>query len=415
MNLPLFLARRLYSDEKKSRHASQPAVRIAIAGVAVGVAVMLISVSIAQGFRSEISGKVTGFGSHILIINVSETPEQTTSPISVTSTLLKEIKSTVGVAHVQAFTAKAGMLKTDENFVGITFKGIGPDYDTAFLASHIIDGRMPRWGTPPARGQIVISHATALRMKLHAGQRVFAYFFTEGAMRTRRMTVAAIYRTDLTQFDETLVFADRSAVGQLCGFSAAQASGLEVLTADFSRLDITAAAVARRITYQNIYHQTQISSYSIRELYPQIFSWLDLLGVNITVILALMLLLSGVTIVSSLLILILERTSTIALLKSLGAPSSLIRRTFISLAALLLARGMIIGNAAGLALAAMQWKFHIVDLDPEKYYIDSVPIDLSLRPIILINVATAAISLLALVVPSWLTSRVRPSEVLRFE
>lgn len=414
MRLSFFIARKLYSSEGKTSRTSLPAIRIATIGVAVGLAVMIIAMGIALGFRNEITSKVIGFGTHMVVIDATSTLEQTGRPVVATDSLINELKSVPNVKHVQTFSLKPGLFKTENEFSGITLKGIDKEYDTSFIASHIIDGQMPDYASTNSANSIIISKNIADALKIKCGDKIFAYFFEDG-MRTRRLTVSAIYRTDLSQFDNVIVYASRETVDKLNGYTDNQVSGLEITLHDFSTLYQTSLKVGKKLAYHNIDHNTQYLVYNIKDIYSQIFDWLDLLKINIAVILILMTLVAGVTIVSGLLILILERTSTIALLKSLGATNTLVRHTFINLALFILIKGMIIGNVAGLALAFIQKEFHIIKLDPASYYIDSVPVELNLTAILAINVATFIVSTLALVVPSYLAARIHPSKVLRFE
>ncbi len=414
MNLSLFIARRLYATENKAKRASLPAVRIAITGVAVGIAVMIVSIAIAMGFKDEISSKVIGFGSHIVVIDASSSLEQTNEPINATDSFLNCVKSVPNVAYAQTFTLKTGILKTENDFAGITLKGIGKGYDESFIKSHVVEGKLPDFSSTSSLNEIAISHNTAKVLNVKCGDKIFAYFFENG-LRTRRLKIAAIYRTDLSQFDNIIVYANQKTVNQLNGYSARQVSGVEVRLKDFDRLYETNMKLGKKIAYYNIYNNTQYASYNIKEMYPQIFDWLGLLNINIAVILIMMILVAGVTIVSGLLILILERTSTIALLKSLGATNSLIRHTFIKLAVIILLKGMLLGNVIGLLLAFLQKQFCIVKLDPESYYIESVPIELNVWVVVAVNVVTFVISTLALVLPSYFAARIHPSKVLRFE
>lgn len=414
MNLSFFLAKRLYSVENKSPKASLPAIKIAITGVATGLAVMLLAVAIALGFKKEISSKVIGFGSHIVIMDASSSLDETTVPVNATPEFVNSIKKNDNVKHVQSFSLKPGILKTEKEFTGISLKGIGKDYDTSFIKAHIIEGRLPDFTKQSTENEIVISHNVANTLKLKCGDKVYAYFFKDG-LRTRRLKIAAVYRTDLSMFDEVFVYASRQMVNKLNDFSGMQASGIEVSLNDYGQLYGTSLKIGKEVAYHNIENNTQYVSYNIKELYPQIFDWLGLLDINIAVILILMILVAGVTIVSGLLILILERTGTIALLKSLGATNALIRHTFIKLAVIILLKGIVIGNIIGLSLAFLQAHFHIVRLDPASYYIDSVPVVFNPVAIIAINICTFIISTLALVLPSYFVSRVHPSKVLRFE
>lgn len=414
MNFSLYIAKKLYSSGNGNKRASLPAIRIAIFGVAVGLAVMILSVAVVFGFKDEISSKVIGFGSHLTIYNTAPAEIGESSPIIVDDELVKGIENIPDVEYVQYYSMKSGILKTTDQFVGITLKGINSTYSTDFVSSHIIEGQLPDYSKKGTENEIVISKSIANDLRLKVGDKLFAYFFENG-LRARRFKVAAIYRTDLSQFDKVLVFANDKTVRNLCKWDDKYAYGVEITVKDFSKLNETSFHIAKFISKYNIEHNTSYVSFTVKELYPQIFDWLNLLNINIWVILILMLAVAGVTIVSGLLILILERTSTIALLKTLGATNTLVRKVFINLAVIILLKGMVAGNVLGLLLAFLQKEFNIVHLNPESYYIDSVPVEFDLTAIILINIVTFIVSTLALVLPSYLVARIHPSKVLRFE
>lgn len=414
MNFSLYIAKKLYSSENGKKRASLPAIRIAIFGVAVGLAVMILSVAVVFGFKDEISSKVIGFGSHLTIYNTAPAEIGESRPIIVDDELVKGIENIPDVEYVQYYSMKSGILKTTDQFVGITLKGINSTYSTDFVSSHIIEGQLPDYSKKGTENEIVISKSIANDLRLKVGDKLFAYFFENG-LRARRFKVAAIYRTDLSQFDKVLVFANDKTVRNLCKWDDKYAYGVEITVKDFSKLNETSFHIAKFISKYNIEHNTSYVSFTVKELYPQIFDWLNLLNINIWVILILMLAVAGVTIVSGLLILILERTSTIALLKTLGATNTLVRKVFINLAVIILLKGMVAGNVLGLLLAFLQKEFNIVHLNPESYYIDSVPVEFDLTAIILINIVTFIVSTLALVLPSYLVARIHPSKVLRFE
>lgn len=414
MNFSLYIAKKLYSSGNGNKRASLPAIRIAIFGVAVGLAVMILSVAVVFGFKDEISSKVIGFGSHLTIYNTAPAEIGESRPIIVDDELVKGIEKIPDVEHVQYYSMKSGILKTTDQFAGITLKGINSTYSTDFVSSHIIEGQLPDYSKKGTENEIVISKSIANDLKLKVGDKLFAYFFENG-LRARRFKVAAIYRTDLSQFDKVLVFANDKTVRNLCKWDDEHAYGVEITVKDFSKLNETSFHIAKFISKYNIEHNTSYVSFTVKELFPQIFDWLNLLNINIWVILILMLAVAGVTIVSGLLILILERTSTIALLKTLGATNTLVRKVFINLAVIILLKGMVAGNVLGLLLAFLQKEFNIVHLNPESYYIDSVPVEFDLTAIILINIVTFIVSTLALVLPSYLVARIHPSKVLRFE
>ena len=414
MNFSLYIAKKLYSSENGKKRASLPAIRIAIFGVAVGLAVMILSVAVVFGFKDEISSKVIGFGSHLTIYNTAPAEIGESRPIIVDDELVKGIEKIPDVEHVQYYSMKSGILKTTDQFAGITLKGINSTYSTDFVSSHIIEGQLPDYSKKGTENEIVISKSIANDLRLKVGDKLFAYFFENG-LRARRFKIAAIYRTDLSQFDKVLVFANDKTVRNLCKWDDKHAYGVEITVKDFSKLNETSFHIAKFISKYNIEHNTSYVSFTVKELFPQIFDWLNLLNINIWVILILMLAVAGVTIVSGLLILILERTSTIALLKTLGATNTLVRKVFINLAVIILLKGMVAGNVLGLLLAFLQKEFNIVHLKPESYYIDSVPVEFDLTAIILINIVTFIVSTLALVLPSYLVARIHPSKVLRFE
>lgn len=414
MNFSLYIAKKLYSSENGKKRASLPAIRIAIFGVAVGLAVMILSVAVVFGFKDEISSKVIGFGSHLTIYNTAPAEIGESRPIIVDDELVKGIEKIPDVEHVQYYSMKSGILKTTDQFAGITLKGINSTYSTDFVSSHIIEGQLPDYSKKGTENEIVISKSIANDLKLKVGDKLFAYFFENG-LRARRFKIAAIYRTDLSQFDKVLVFANDKTVRNLCKWDDKYAYGVEITVKDFSKLNETSFHIAKFISKYNIEHNTSYVSFTVKELFPQIFDWLNLLNINIWVILILMLAVAGVTIVSGLLILILERTSTIALLKTLGATNTLVRKVFINLAVIILLKGMVAGNVLGLLLTFLQKEFNIVHLNPESYYIDSVPVEFDLTAIILINIVTFIVSTLALVLPSYLVARIHPSKVLRFE
>lgn len=414
MNFSLYIAKKLYSSGNGKKSASLPAIRIAIFGVAAGLSVMILSVAVVFGFKDEISSKVIGFGSHLTIYNTAPAEIGESRPIIVDDELVKGIEKIPDVEHVQYYSMKSGILKTTDQFAGITLKGINPTYSTEFISSHIIEGQLPDYSKKGTENEIVISKSIANDLRLKVGDKLFAYFFENG-LRARRFKVAAIYRTDLSQFDKVLVFANDKTVRNLCKWDDKYAYGVEITVKDFSKLNETSFHIAKFISKYNIEHNTSYVSFTVKELFPHIFDWLNLLNINIWVILILMLAVAGVTIVSGLLILILERTSTIALLKTLGATNTLVRKVFINLAVIILLKGMVAGNVLGLLLAFLQKEFNIVHLNPESYYIDSVPVEFDLTAIILINIVTFIVSTLALVLPSYLVARIHPSKVLRFE
>ena len=414
MRIEYSIARRLFGHRDDQRRISRPAVTIAVWGVAVGLAVMIISVCIILGFKGEIQGKVIGFGSHIQVINYKSLYTAEPLPVAVDSSLMHRLSELPGVSHVQRFATKTGMLKTDEAFKGISLRGVAEEYDTTFLSRHLMSGRLPRFCSDTTYNEIAISHLISSELGLEVGDRVFAYFFSE-SVRARRYRIVGIYETHLSEFDNTWVFTDLRAVQRLAGWESDQCTGAELSVSDFSQLEGTTAKVASIMNRTQDQYSSTYSTHNIRELYPGIFSWLSLLDTNVYVILVLMIGLSLFTMTSGLLIIILERTNFIAVMKSLGSTNGQLRVVFLYFATLLIGRGLLIGDLLGIGLVLVQQQFGLVHLDPASYYVDVVPIALSWPLILLLNVATLIISVLVLIIPTFLVSRIEPARVMRFE
>lgn len=414
MIFPFFLARRLFGHLDDQRRISRPAVTIAVWGVAVGLAVMILSVCIILGFKGEIRSKVVGFGSDVQLINYQSLYHSESQPIVIDDLLMYKLSRIEGISHIQRFANKTGMLKTDDAFKGVILRGAAAEYDTTFLASHLVEGRLPVFSSTTPTNEILVSAIIARELGLKTGQRVYAYFFSD-AVKARRYTVCGIYETHLTEFDNKLVFTDLSAIQKLAGWDEEQCSGAELRISDFDELDQKTAEIVAMMNRTQDAYGASYSAHSVRELFPGIFSWLDLLDTNVYVILALMIGLSLFTMTSGLLIIILERTNFIAVMKSLGASNSLLRRVFLHFATLLIGRGLLWGNILGIGLAWLQHHFGLIRLDAATYYVTTVPIQFSWPLIILLNVATVIITVLVLIIPSFLVSRIEPARVMRFE
>ena len=415
MNLPLFIARRIYSANDAKQKVSRPAMRIATAGVAIGLAVMLVSVSIVFGFKHTIRDKAVGFGSHITVANFGTLHGRSNTPVCMDDSMMRALRGIDGVSHVQRYAMKQGILKTDSDFLGVAFKGVAAEYDTTFIHDNLISGSIPAFSDSVSRGKILISKIMADRLRLDTGDKVFAYFLGDGDVRVRRFTIAGVYQTNLSQFDKVLCFTDLYTAVRLNGWEPDQASGAEVSVNDFDSLDIVENSFVDKVNRTvNKYGETY-STETIQRLNPQIFTWLDLLDLNVWIILALMLCVAGFTMISGLLIMILERTSMIGLLKALGARNATVRKTFLWFAVFIIGRGMLIGNVIGIGLILIQMFTGMVKLDAATYYVDTVPVEFSLPAILLLNVATLLVCVFVLVAPSYLASRVHPARSMRYE
>lgn len=415
MNVPYFLARRIYADNDNHKKVSRPAVRIATIGVAVGLAVMIVSVCVVLGFKHAIRDKVVGFGSHIQVAEFSMLQQGSDSPIEVDDSVMNVLRHIEGVKHVQRFAMKQGILKTDSDFLGVAFKGVGPEFDSIFIHQHLLEGVVPKFSDKSSGNKILVSKVMADKLKLTCGSRIFAYFIDDSGVRTRRFTIAGIYQTNLTQYDNVMCYTDLYTAVKLNGWQEDMASGAELQVSDFSKLDEVEDRVVRQVNRTSDRYGNTYSSKTIKELSPQIFSWLDLLDLNVWIILIIMMAVAAVTMISGLLIIILERTQMIGLLKALGARNAMVRHTFMWFAAFIIGRGLLWGNIIALGLVALQYFTGIVKLDPATYYVSSVPVEVNVLFIVLLNVGTLLISLFVLIGPSFLISHIHPAKTMTYE
>ncbi len=415
MRLPLFLARRIYSKGETQKRVSRPAITIATLGVAIGLAVMIISVCVVLGFKHTVRDKVVGFGSHIEVASFTTLQSSNMTPIVVNDSLKNVLKKGPNVSHVQSFAMTQGIIKTENDFLGVAFKGVGEDFDSTFISDNLKTGVMPRFSSQKSGNNILISQYMANKLKLKAGDRVFAYFINGSGVRMRRFTVSGIYETNLSHYDNIMCFADIYTVQKLNGWQDNQVTGAEISINDFNKLNETAEYVLGKVNRTTDSYGETYSSKTIQELNPQIFSWLSLLDLNVWIILALMIAVAGVTMISGLLIIILERTNMIGVLKALGARNATIRKTFLWFAIFILTKGMLWGNVLGIGLMLLQKFTGIVKLDASTYYVSTVPIEINIPLIVAINVSTLIISSLVLVLPSYVIAKIHPAKSMRYE
>lgn len=415
MNFPLFTARRIYSDNSSQQEVSRPAIRIATAGVAIGLAVMIVSICIVFGFKHTIRDKVIGFGGHITVANFMSLHGRDQIPIAMDDSMMTVLKNINGVKHVQRYAMKQGILKTDSDFLGVMFKGVAAEYDTTFIHTNMLSGYIPAFSAEKSCNKIVISKIMADALKLKAGDKVFAYFIDNDDVRMRRFTVAGVYQTNLTQYDKIVCLTDLYTTVRLNGWETDQAGGTELIVNDFNRINEVENMLVKCVNRTTDRYGETYSSETIQDSNPQIFSWLNLLDLNVWIILALMICVAGFTMISGLLIIILERTNMIGILKALGARNSTVRHTFLWFAVFIISKGMLIGNTVGLGLVLLQRFTGLVSLDAATYYVKTVPVEINIPLIILLNVATLIISTFVLVAPSYLISYIHPAKSMKYE
>ena len=402
------IASRLYFSQQGKERTSRPAVRVALAGMIVGVVVMILTICIVVGFKQTITQKVAGFGAHIQVVSFDNNNTYDLQPIEVSDSLLTQLGSYEHVVAVAPFITKPGMLKTDSAFKGIVLKGT--DY-WDFFARNIVEGALP------AKPQeVLISRVAANRLQLHVGEAITGYFVDESDVRARRFSISGIYDTGFLQFDDLFVLTPLETARRLQSWDLNTYSGVEILIDDIKNLDETADEIYFAVV--NKLDENGYKAYFVETLQdqnPAIFSWLDLLDMNVVVIIVLMLLVAGFNIVSGLIILILDGIQLIGTLKALGADNSFVRRIFLIQAALLIGKGVLWGNIIGLALAALQYFGHVVPLEAATYYVDAVPIAFAWTWIIVLNVLTIGLSLLILLLPSMIITKINPARVMHFE
>lgn len=415
MNLPLYLSRKIYGKGDSRQKVSRPAIRIATLGVAVGMAVMILSVSVVFGFKHTIRDKVVGFGGHIQVANFMTQQSSESYPIVVGDSLLKVLNGIPGVRHSERFSMTQGILKTEKDFLGVVLKGVAEEWDSTFIHKNLKEGYIPKFSDKRSSNDILISQSIANKLNLKCGERIFAYFINDEGARTRRFRICGIYETNLSQFDDITCFVDLYTSVKLNGWESDQVLGAELVTDDFNKLDLTEDNVVNKVNRTVDRYGSTYSSKTIKELNPPIFAWLDLLDLNVWIILALMVLVASVTIISGLLIIILERTGMIGTLKALGARNSVIRRTFLWFGIFITGKGILLGDIIALVMIFAQKQWGIVQLDPHTYYVSTVPVEINVPLFLLINLATLLISVFVLVIPSYLISHINPAKTIRFE
>ena len=400
------IAKRLYFSEEGKARTSRPAVRVALGGILIGVMVMIVAICVVVGFKQEIQRKVAGFGSHIQVVNFDNNATYELQPVEVSDSLLQKLRGLPYVKQVSTFASKPGILKTDSAFQGIIFKGT--DY-WDYFAENLVSGSLPE-----EKNEVIISTVLASQLHLAVGDAILCYFVQED-LRVRKLYVSGLYNTCMSEMDRLFVLGDIDLVRQLNHWRASQASGIEVLVDDLRHLQEAADGVyfatANRLDEAGNAFYTQ----TLEQLNPQIFGWLDLLDMNVVIIIVLMLCVSGFSIITGLIILILDSVSLIGVLKALGANDQFVRRIFINQAVMLIGKGMLWGNMIGLAICAVQYFTHLIPLDAASYFVSYVPMAFPWGWWGLLNIGTLLISWLILLAPSAIITQISPAKVMHFE
>ena len=415
MNWKLFIAKRIYRSNEGGKEVSKPAVRIAMWGIAVGLAVMIVTVSVVVGFKHQVRDKVVGLGSDMIVTHFDTQKSYETEPVYVNDSLMHVLQASEGVKHVQRYSTKAGMIMTDDDFLGMVLKGVAEEYDWLFLKRHLQEGEIPVFTDTASTNRTLISRTIANKLNLKVGDKLYTYYVDGDKVRARRLEVSGIYQTNFSMYDNLFLLTDLYTVNRLNSWKPGQVTGVELEVTDYARLEETKEGVREQVDMQTDRYGNTYYVQTVEETNPQIFAWLDLLDLNVWVILILMTGIAGFTMISGLLIIILERTNMIGILKAMGADNWAIRKVFLNFSVFLISRGMMWGNLIGLSFVILQSQFHVFRLDPATYYVDSVPVEFNVWLFLLLNVCTLLVSVLMLVGPSYLITRIHPAKSIRFE
>ncbi len=400
------IAQRLYFSDENHQRSSRPAVRVALGGIIIGVLVMIVAMSVVVGFKQEITQKVAGFGSHIQVVNFDNNSTYEMQPIYVSDSLLQTIRAIEHVTHVSTFASKPGIIKTDSAFQGIIFKGT--DYWTYF-EQNIVEGTLPT-----EANEVLLSTELAKQLQLHVGDNFLCYFVQDD-LRVRRLYISGLYNTCMSEMDKLFVLGDIALVRQLNAWKENQVSGIEVLVDDLRQLENTTHDVYFLTANRLDENGNALYTQNLQQMNPNIFGWLDLLDMNVVIIIILMLCVSGFSIVTGLIILILDSVQLIGTLKALGADNQFVRRIFIYQAIMLIGKGMLWGNAIGLVLCALQYFTRAIPLDAASYYVSYVPMAFPWIGWVLLNIGTLLVSWLILLAPSAIITQISPAKVMHFE
>lgn len=411
LNLELFIARKLLKGDP-SGNVSVPIVKIALIGIALGVCVMLLSIFIITGFKQEITAKLSGFSAHLNVSAYENDDSYNGSNIVLNDTLAEEIGSLTGVKQVYPYITKPAIIESGNEIHGVILRGINAAYDAAFYEKHLKNGEVPDFATPTVTNEILISSSVADLLGVVVGDKVTAHFVQEPP-RARAFRIKGIYDTGFKEYDDMLVLCDIRHLQRLNGWEAGEVTGLAIELTDIEKTQQVGEAVDLILPLDennNFYKLT-----TLHQLAPQVFDWLNLLNMNVWIILTLIVVVAGFNMVSGLLILILDKTSLIGVLKALGYRNIALRRLFLYIAVGLIGRGMLAGNVLAFLLGGIQYFFHIIRLDPNTYYMDTVPVNFNPGYILLLNIGVLVVSVGVLIVPTMLISRIKPIRAIRFE
>lgn len=411
MNLEHFIAKRLITAKDHKSSISAPIIKIAIAAIAIGIVMMIVSIATGIGLQQKIRQKVSAFNGHIIISNFNgNESDGSIEPVSTNQKFYPKFNAVEGVNHIQAVATKLGIIRTETDFEGITFKGVGKDYKWEYLEEYLIDGRLPKLKSS-LNEEVLISQYLANRLKLKLNDSFNTFFLNEGDSKlpkSRRFKIVGIYNSGFQEFDAAFIIGDIRHIQRLNKWNSNQVGSFEIFVDDFTKIDEKGKQVYKEIP-------STLNAQTIVEKYYYIFDWLKLFDFNIIVILIIMVIVSTINMVVALLVLILERTQMIGILKSLGSDNWSIRKIFLYNSLYLILRGLFWGNTIGIGLLLIQKKFEIIKLNPESYYVNVASVEINILYILALNVGTVLVCLLVLLIPSYLITKISPAKTIRFD
>ena len=409
-----FLARRLYGRDEGVKGGSRPAIIIATTGIAVGLAVMIITMAVTRGFKSEIREKVMGFSQHITVTNSHVGMGTVEEPVTCTDSVFNALLSKSLIDHVQPYVNKPCIIRTQEAFHGFILKGVDSLYDRTFLDRNMKKGGFPQPQDSVGNNWIVLSRSVADMLGLDVGSKADVYFM-QNQVRMRRLKVTGVYETGFLEYDRMFGLSELRILQRLNDWESYEYSGLEISINDIDRINYGYGQVREVVTELEKKNRENYLVQTLYDTHSGLFAWLDVLDLNVWIILALMMGIAGFTMISGLLIIIFERTATIGTLKSMGASNRVVRGVFMRLASYIILKGMVIGNVVGIVICLAQQWLHIMPLDPANYYLDCVPMQIGIGWLLILNTVMFVLSMLMMLVPSAVISRIVPSKSIRFE
>lgn len=410
LNYELFIAKRIIAGKKYKNSISSPIIKIAITAIALGIIIMLIAVATGAGLQYKIRDKMAGFKGHVQIVNYdANNSDVSTTPINIKQDFYPKFKNIEGIKNVQIFANKAGLLRTNSDFEGIIFKGVSTDYDWSFFKEYLIAGKVPDFNTPRSR-DVLLSQTVVNRLQLKLNDTILATFLkTENSKlpSNKKYIVSGIYNTGFLQFDKNMMIGDIREVQKLNKWTENEVGGFEVLIDDFDDVDLKGEEIYNEIP-------STLTSKTIVSVYPNVFEWINLFDNNVWFIIAIMILIAGINMITALLVLILERLQMIGILKALGSNNTSIRKIFLYNASYLILKGLFWGNVIGLSIIFVQYYFQVITLNPETYYVTTMPVYISFLSILLLNIGTLVLCFLMLIIPSFIITKIVPSKSIKF-